>query len=225
MNSIIKNQQIFERQFPNKTPFSKKYIQNIIKGYYSKYSKEKSRPQFKTLLNSKRSFTSRKNFSGHVTASAVVLDQTLSQILLVEHKSLGKFIQPGGHVDDSDPTLCDAALRELYEETGLNKVAYVPLNDKYLDIPFDIDVHTIPKNEKKQEPEHLHFDFRYLFVLLDGNVENLSKREIKRVIWGEVDFFDEKILDLNRVSKKVKIIISERHLLPKLTYILQSVMF
>jgi hypothetical protein len=44
----------------------------------------------KKLKKSKQSFVSRKNFSGHVTASAIVLDSSLSKILLVYHNNIKK---------------------------------------------------------------------------------------------------------------------------------------
>ena len=36
-------------------------------------------------------------------------------------------------------------------------------------IPFDIDIHRIPMNLKKNEGEHYHFDCRYVFRVGDNN--------------------------------------------------------
>jgi 8-oxo-dGTP pyrophosphatase MutT (NUDIX family) len=41
-------------------------------------------------------------------------------ILLVQHKKIGKWLQPGGHIElDEDPL--EALWREIEEETGLTK--------------------------------------------------------------------------------------------------------
>jgi len=30
-------------------------------------------------------------------------------------------------------------------------------------MPIDIDIHAIPENPRRNEPAHIHFDFRYIF--------------------------------------------------------------
>jgi 8-oxo-dGTP pyrophosphatase MutT (NUDIX family) len=77
----------------------------------------------------------------------------------VEHKALGKWLFPGGHLEDEDETLMRAALRELAEETGIDPALVTPVSP----VPLHIDVHPIPANPAKDEPDHQHFDFRFLF--------------------------------------------------------------
>ena len=50
----------------------------------------------------------RKNFIGHITASAIVIDVEESKILLINHINLGKWLPPGGHVEYSDNSILDA---------------------------------------------------------------------------------------------------------------------
>ncbi len=56
---------------------------------------------------------------GHVTASALVLDDTGTRVLLTLHPRLGRWVQLGGHCDDEDADIVAAALREATEESGV----------------------------------------------------------------------------------------------------------
>ncbi|WP_329002392.1 NUDIX domain-containing protein [Kribbella sp. NBC_00709] len=55
----------------------------------------------------------------HVTASALVVDGAGTKTLLTLHKTVGRWLQLGGHCEDGDTTLSGAALREATEESGL----------------------------------------------------------------------------------------------------------
>lgn len=55
----------------------------------------------------------------HVTASALVVDALGEQTLLTLHKTVGRWLQLGGHCEPGDTTLAGAALREATEESGL----------------------------------------------------------------------------------------------------------
>ena len=56
---------------------------------------------------------------GHVTASTLVLDHTDSRVLLTLHPRLGRWVQLGGHCEDTDSDIVAAALREATEESGI----------------------------------------------------------------------------------------------------------
>jgi 8-oxo-dGTP pyrophosphatase MutT (NUDIX family) len=100
--------------------------------------------------------TSRSHFvPGHLTASAFVLSPERDAVLLIFHKKLGIWIQPGGHIEPSDDTLEAAARREVAEEVGLTLPAAAPAK------VFDLDIHLIPA--RKDEPAHEHFDVRFCF--------------------------------------------------------------
>ncbi|MET9199857.1 NUDIX domain-containing protein [Gordonia sp. NPDC003585] len=65
----------------------------------------------------------RRCVAGHLTASAVVFDATLDHVLLTLHPRVGKWIQLGGHCEETDDRLADAALREAREESGIADLA------------------------------------------------------------------------------------------------------
>ncbi len=92
--------------------------------------------------------------SGHLTGSAFVVDRAGESVLLIHHRKLERWLQPGGHADGQG-NLALVALAEVREETGLEEVTLL--------LPaFDIDVHVIPA--RPGEPEHLHLDLRFVVV-------------------------------------------------------------
>ncbi|MCV7227153.1 NUDIX hydrolase [Mycolicibacterium komossense] len=56
---------------------------------------------------------------GHVTASAAVLDDSGTRVLLTLHPRLGRWVQLGGHCEIGDADIGAAALREATEESGV----------------------------------------------------------------------------------------------------------
>jgi 8-oxo-dGTP pyrophosphatase MutT (NUDIX family) len=113
---------------------------------------------------------------GHFTASAFVMCPERRRVLLVHHAKLGRWLQPGGHVEAADPSLLWAAEREVREETGL--ASLFPLSDAV----FDVDIHEIPA--KPQEGAHQHFDVRYAFAA--RSTELVGSDEVRGVRWVEL---------------------------------------
>ena len=54
----------------------------------------------------------------HYCASAFIINPYDKKILLVKHADYDKWLQPGGHIEPNE-TPEDAAVREVYEETGI----------------------------------------------------------------------------------------------------------
>ncbi len=119
----------------------------------------------------------RKNMDGHLTASALILNETLDRILLIDHRSLQLTVQPGGHVHQDDMSLIHASRREAMEETGISILHLLS------ELPYDIDVHPIPANPAKNEGAHYHLDFRYLWQTSEKLVLEAAKDEVSDVRW------------------------------------------
>ncbi len=118
----------------------------------------------------------------HFTASAWLVNSTFTEALLLAHKKLQQWLQPGGHADGNTDLLA-VALKEAQEETGLNKLLVHSANI------FDIDIHCIPA--KGTIAEHLHYDVRFLIsVSADQNVllneESLAYRWVGMATMTEV---------------------------------------
>ena len=95
----------------------------------------------------------RKNFKGHITTSALVINRD-DRMLFVIHAVFNKLLPPGGHVEDGDNSLKEASMRETEEETGVPPadLEYLPADAKFPELPFDINSHPIPEHPKKKEP-------------------------------------------------------------------------
>lgn len=119
-------------------------------------------------------FYSRKNETGHITGSAWILDEKHDNVLLIHHKKINKWFQPGGHTEVNDQNIFETALREAKEETGLDFLSY---NSRDI---FDIDIHLIPEN--KGISEHLHYDIRFLFYA-ESMILNPDLTEVKDIEW------------------------------------------
>ncbi len=63
---------------------------------------------------------------GHITASALVLDHSGGHALLTLHPRVGRWLQLGGHCEDSDSDISAAALREATEESGIEGLRIEP---------------------------------------------------------------------------------------------------
>lgn len=118
---------------------------------------------------------SRKNVVGHITASGLVIKDDLA--LLIYHPYLKKWMQPGGHIDEGE-TPIQAAIREVYEETG---IMCKPIDGR-LDA-IDIDLHEIPANSQKVEGAHLHIDLLFVLQIIG---ERESPEDIEKT-WVSFD--------------------------------------
>jgi len=130
------------------------YFQKKLTGYQTKHPEEELLIRhFLSLLSLPDAFY-RTCRPGHFTASALILNPEKTEVLLVEHRKLGIWVQPGGHADGEDH-LEDAARREVEEETGVSELTPYPGI-------LDLDIHPIPK--RKNESAHDHYDVRFLFT-------------------------------------------------------------
>ncbi|MEP7352333.1 MAG: NUDIX hydrolase [Acidobacteriota bacterium] len=111
---------------------------------------------------------------GHITTSCWIVDPARERTLLTWHKRLDRWLQMGGHIEDGDESLLGSALREAREESGLTTVRIVS------EAIFDLDVHTIPA--RKSEPEHDHYDVRFLFEA-DPESPLIVSAESRDVAW------------------------------------------
>ncbi|PZQ43157.1 MAG: NUDIX hydrolase [Micavibrio aeruginosavorus] len=102
---------------------------------------------------------------GHMTGSGLLISADGQRVLMNHHAIMDIWFGFGGHAD-GEQDMAKVALREVIEESGIEDIEF--LHDGI----FDVDVHDIPPNLKKNEPAHKHFDIRYLFRVRKAANEN-----------------------------------------------------
>ena len=117
----------------------------------------------------------RELWPAHVTGSTWVVNPDRSRVLMMHHKKLNKWFQPGGHAD-GDGDILGVALRETVEETGIDD-SQVRLVSKEV---FDVDIHAIPA--MNGEPAHEHIDVRFL-VEIDDRLPVPGNDESHEILW------------------------------------------
>lgn len=130
---------------------------------------------------------------GHLTASGVVLAPDLDQVLLVYHRRLRRWLQPGGHIEPEDDSIAEAARREVLEETG------VKVERDRSAMVVGIDVHAIPAG--RGEPPHWHHDLALAFVARKKKLRPTD--EVREAVWCRVDDLDRYAVDA-ALRKSVK---------------------
>jgi 8-oxo-dGTP pyrophosphatase MutT (NUDIX family) len=140
----------------------------------------------------------RQTLDGHITGSAIVVDSTYQYMLLLHHRKLDRWLQPGGHCDGNPDSLA-VARQEVQEETGL--LSATPVSDQI----FDVDVHRIPL--KGTTPEHWHYDIRYLFIADLEEAFQQSEQEVMALKWVPLDQLLMMVSDesLRRAQNKLKL--------------------
>jgi 8-oxo-dGTP pyrophosphatase MutT (NUDIX family) len=114
---------------------------------------------------------------GHFTVSGFVTDPAVSALVLIHHRRLDRWLQPGGHVEPGDVSLLAALRREIDEETGISEVS--PQQHAL----FDVDAHRIPA--RGVEPAHVHFDIRFHVTAERGLLH--PSNEVRDAAWVDLD--------------------------------------
>ena len=143
----------------------------------------------------------------HFCASAFVIDPLTKKILLIKHKKNRKWTQPGGHIEN-DETPEEAALREVYEETGLRVRL---LGERFPREEDFIRPLGIQKNKRTmQDGEmHMHVDIIYAAVASLDNKLKLNREESSDIGWfsredlEHIDCFPDIKITMDYILKNI----------------------
>ena len=120
---------------------------------------------------------------GHITGSAWVVNAPRTHVLLMHHRKLNRWLQPGGHAD-GEPDVLKVALNEAEEETGLQQLKAVS------NTIFDVDVHEIPANAAHSA--HLHYDIRFMIEAdpAETLVINAESKDLQWVALSDIAHYN-----------------------------------
>jgi ADP-ribose pyrophosphatase YjhB (NUDIX family) len=131
--------------------------------------------EFLQFFNSHSDVFQRHHPPGHFTASCWLVSADEQRVLLTHHKKLGRWLQLGGHADGNH-NLIQVALTEAFEESGLSDLAIEPKI-------FDLDAHVIPA--RKEDPEHIHWDVRFVIRVMGSEQYQLSDESLA-LAWRDI---------------------------------------
>jgi len=149
-------------------------VLKLLNDYIPVYEEEiKAKEDIISFISSNEQCFERSLLSGHITASAWLINHTGDKVLLMHHKKLGEWMQFGGHCDgDSDVLL--VAAKEAKEESGIDDIEMV------FPSIFDLDIHLVPENNK--ENAHYHYDIRFL-MQVQGDKDFVKNHESNELRW------------------------------------------
>ena len=121
---------------------------------------------------------SRENTVAHMTASAWVVNQDKSKILMVYHNIYNSWSWLGGHAD-GETDLLAVALREVKEEAGISHVS--PVSEEI----FSLESLTVDGHVKKGKyvSSHLHLNVTYLLEADSEEAVSVKADENSGVAW------------------------------------------
>ncbi|HCK40876.1 MAG TPA: NUDIX hydrolase [Planctomycetaceae bacterium] len=168
---------------------------DMLRRYSSRYPDEAEMlARIRHLVESAPDCFQRTCRPGHITGSAWVLSHDRTKCLLLHHRKLDRWLQPGGHAD-GQTEIQQVALREAEEESGLTQLAL--LGDCQDLVPLDIDVHKIPARfdaaGNMTEDAHEHHDIRFL-VVAGANQELVLSEESHDLRW----FTNQEVLQVTQ---------------------------
>jgi len=119
---------------------------------------------------------------GHLTSSAIVVNESMTKVLFAFHKIYQSWSWVGGHNDGEDDCL-SVAVRETKEETGIQKVR--PWSDDL----FMVDIIYVHNHIKrgKYVPDHLHLNMTYLLIADEKEPLTVKEDENTGVKWFPID--------------------------------------
>lgn len=137
------------------------------------------REQYLEFLREHPDGMSRECRIGHLTSSALVMDEHRSRVLLTLHPKVGRWLQLGGHNEQTDASIGAAARREAQEESGIDDVVISG-------IPLRLDRHPVPCGGAMSE----HLDVQYL-ALVPADAQEVISDESDDLRWFPVDALPE----------------------------------
>ena len=174
-----------------------KNLKQLLKTYIQKYPYEVNAIKMLNFFDNHDDCFEKDNLPGHFTGSAWVISPDKNKILMTHHKKLNMWLQLGGHAD-GEKDLKSVAIKEAKEESGFNNFSI--LSEEI----FDLDIHKI--EPMSENPEHLHYDVRFLLEA-DPNEQNIiiseESHDVKWIHLDDVLEYNSEV-SISRMVEKTK---------------------
>jgi 8-oxo-dGTP pyrophosphatase MutT (NUDIX family) len=142
--------------------------------------------EYRDLIAADEQSLDRARLQGHFTASALLIDPILAKVMLVMHPRVKRWLQMGGHIESTDHSFRDAAMRESQEESGYSQI-------EVGQFPVRLDRHDVVCKSPSGEVIHsVHWDVQFL-ALVDSDQVRVITEEAQTRWWG----FDETVPGLD----------------------------
>lgn len=120
----------------------------------------------------------RNNMPFHMTASALILNETKDKLLMIYHKIYQSWSWVGGHAD-GETDLQKTAIKEAEEETGISDIKMLKNGIVSLDI-LTVEGHY--KNKQYVCP-HIHFNVTYCLTASEKSKLICNEKETEGIKW------------------------------------------
>jgi len=139
---------------------------------------EKDKEFILQCLREQKNIFSRDNRMAHMTASAWVVNEDRTKVLMIYHNIYDSWSWMGGHADGEEDLLA-VALKEVREESGIQNVC--PLTE---DI-YSLEVLTVDGHVKRGQyvSSHLHLNVTYLLEASEEESLKVKPDENSGVKW------------------------------------------
>ena len=139
---------------------------------------ERDRELILHCLETERDIFTRENRLAHMTASAWIVNEQQTKVLMAYHNIYHSWSWLGGHAD-GETDLLKVALKEAQEESGIRHVK--PVSDKI----YSLEVLTVDGHVKKGAyvSSHLHLNVTYLLQAEETDTLHIKEDENSNVAW------------------------------------------
>ena len=139
---------------------------------------EQDRKLILHCLDTEENLFTRENRLAHMTASAWIVNEPRTKVLMAYHNIYHSWSWLGGHAD-GETDLLKVALKEAQEESGIRHVK--PVSEKI----YSLEVLTVDGHVKKGAyvSSHLHLNVTYLLQAEETDTLHIKEDENSNVAW------------------------------------------
>lgn len=156
--------------------------QQIARFYPYNAQEQKDQEMILRYMDTFENLFTRENEFAHFTASAWLVNEEHTKVLMAYHNIYNSWSWVGGHAD-GETDLLHVALKEAREETGLTMVN--PVSEEI----FSIEILGVPAHEKKGKhvATHVHLNVTYLLQASESELLHIKPDENSAIGWFELD--------------------------------------